>query len=102
MVRERPLHAGQGPNQVQQHWKAAGGYSTVGLELAISVLVGLFAGQWLDKKFEAGGLLTAAGFGFGLFAGGRTVYRALKKANAAADKEAEQEREETRNYLDGK
>ena len=84
---------------MHHHWKSAGSHSTVGLELALSVIFGLFAGQWLDEKFSAGGWFTVLGFIFGLAAGGRAVYRALQKANRQADKEAE---EEIRDYLDGK
>jgi ATP synthase protein I len=75
---------------VQQYWKGVGRYGTVGLELALSVLVGLFAGQWLDKKLGAHGILTLLGLGYGLLAGGRAVWRALKQANREAE---EQERE---------
>ncbi len=84
------------------HWKSAGSYSTVGLELAISVILGLLAGQWLDRKLSAGGWLTAIGFGFGLAAGARAVYRALQAANRQAEREAQREAEEEKKYLDGK
>ncbi len=85
--------------QVHHHWKSTGGHSTIGLEFALSVIFGLFGGQWLDEKFSGGGWFTALGFVVGLTAGGRTVYRALKIANREADKEAEEER---RKYLDDK
>jgi ATP synthase protein I len=74
---------------VQQYWKGVGRYGTVGLELALSVLVGLFGGQWLDKKFGTHGILTLVGLTYGLAAGARAVWRALQSANREA---AEQER----------
>jgi F0F1-type ATP synthase assembly protein I len=86
---------------VQYHWKSAGSHSTVGLEFALSVIFGLFAGQWLDRRLSGGGWWTAIGFCFGLAAGSRAVYRALKRANLAADREAEDENRQRQKYLDG-
>jgi len=85
---------------VQQHWKSAGTYSTVGLEIALSVVVGLFIGQWLDEKFHGGGWLTALWFVFGLIAAGRFLYRALQRANRDAEREERQAREAREKYLD--
>jgi hypothetical protein len=86
---------------VHNHWKSAGSYSTVGLEFALSVIFGLFAGQWLDERYSTGGWLTALGFGFGLAAGSRAIYRALERANREARREEQEAEEERRKYLDG-
>jgi ATP synthase protein I len=76
---------------VQQNWKDVGRYGTVGLELALSILVGLFAGRWLDAKLGSAPWLTLTGLGFGLAAAIRTLYRAVQAANRAAEQaEAEQ------------
>jgi F0F1-type ATP synthase assembly protein I len=85
---------------VHHHWKSAGSHSTVGLELALSILFGLYVGQWLDERFSGGGWYSAIGFGFGLAAGGRAVYRALKKANREAERQAEEAKEAERKYFD--
>ncbi len=85
---------------MQQHWKSAGTYSTVGLDIALSVIVGLFIGQWLDEKFHGGGWLTALWFVFGLIAAGRTLYRALQRANREAEREEREAREAQQKYLD--
>lgn len=74
-------------------WKGIGKYSTVGLDLALSILVGLFAGRWLDRKLGTGHWLAMVGLGFGIAAGARFVWRALQSANREAE---EQEREERR------
>ena len=83
---------------MQQNWKGVGTYGTIGLELALSVFVGLYAGQWLDGKLGTDPWFTLAGLGFGAAAGFRSLWRALDKMNREADKEAERAREERRRY----
>jgi F0F1-type ATP synthase assembly protein I len=78
---------------VNNDWKGIGKYSTVGLDLALSILVGLFGGRFLDRKLGTGHWLTIIGLGFGIAAGVRSVWRALQSANREAE---EQEREERR------
>jgi len=85
---------------VQQDWKGVGRYGTVGLELALSVLVGLFGGQWLDKKFGTHGILTLVGLGYGLAAGARAVWRALKRANREAEEQARQDEQARKKFND--
>jgi ATP synthase protein I len=85
---------------VQQDWKGLGRYSTVGLEFALSVIVGLMLGKWLDEKFDTGGLLTIVWFFFGLVAGGRAIYRAAKRAERDLRDEDAAARESKRKYLD--
>jgi ATP synthase protein I len=85
---------------VQQDWKGVGRYGTVGLEFALSILVGLFAGQWLDKKLGTHGILTLVGLAYGLAAGGRAVYRALKSANREADEQERQDRARRKKFND--
>jgi F0F1-type ATP synthase assembly protein I len=84
---------------VQQDWKALGNYGTLGLEIALSVVVGLFGGQWLDKRFHTHGVLTWVGFAYGLAAAGRAIYRAMRKANREAE-EAEQREQAARQKYD--
>ena len=83
---------------MQQHWKGIGSYGTVGLEFALSVLFGLGVGHWLDEKVDAGGWLTVTGFGFGLAAGARAIYRALLRANREAEEAERQDQEARRKY----
>ena len=58
--------------------------SSVGLELGISVIVGLFFGMWLDSKAGTTPWLMLLFLGFGLVAGFRGVLRAVKRAERAA------------------
>jgi len=85
---------------VQQYWKGIGGYATVGLEFTLSVAVGLFAGRWLDKKLGTEPWLTLIGFAYGLAAGGRAIYRALKRANREAEELERQDREARKKFND--
>lgn len=85
---------------MQQHWKGVGRFGTVGLELALSILLGMFVGRWLDRKFDTGQWLTFVGFGFGLAAGVRAVLRALKEANRQAEREEEEEHRKRREFHD--
>ena len=95
VVSDRRLNAG-----VQQYWKSAGSYSTVGLEFALSVIVGLFVGQWLDEKLGTGGWMTAVWLVFGTVAGARAVWRALQRANKEAELAEQKDREARREYFD--
>jgi ATP synthase protein I len=85
---------------VQQDWKALGSYGTLGMEVALSVVVGLFGGQWLDKRFQTGGWLTWIGFAYGLAAAGRAIYRAVRKSNLEAEEHERREREARQKYDD--
>jgi len=78
---------------IHSAWKGVGSYSTVGLELALSILVGLFGGRWLDARYQAGGWLTVLGLGFGIAAGVRAVLRALRLANEQAQELEREDRE---------
>ena len=73
-------------------WKGIGSYSTVGLDFVLSILFGLFAGRWLDRKLGTGHWLTIAGLGFGLAAGVRTLLRALERANREAEEQERRDR----------
>ncbi len=53
-------------------------YTTVGLELAVSIVLGLLGGNWLDEKFGTEPWLALLGLAFGTVAGFRFVWRAAK------------------------
>ncbi len=60
-------------------------FSAMGLELGLSVIVGLFVGDYLDKQFGTEPWLLLLFLVFGLFAGFRSVYRLLKKLQSNHD-----------------
>ena len=88
------------PPPLQQDWKALGNYGTLGLEIALSILVGLLGGQWLDKKFHTGGWLTWIGFAYGLAAAGRAIYRAMRKSTREAEELERREHDARQKYDD--
>lgn len=57
--------------------------SSVGLELGISVLIGLLFGMWLDGRWGTGPWLMLVGLALGLVAGFRAVLRAVQRADRA-------------------
>ena|SRR5262252_1474688 len=61
--------------------------SSVGLELGISVAIGLGFGWWLDQKAGTEPWLMLLFLVFGLVAGFRGVFRAIKRANKAAEED---------------
>ncbi len=83
---------------MKQDWKGVGTYGTVGLELALSIFLGLFVGRWLDGKFDTAPWLTILGVGYGVAAGIRALYRAAKQATREAEELDRKEREERSKY----
>lgn len=59
------------------HWKGVGSYGTIGLEMVLSVLFGMFGGRWLDGRFDTAPYLMLIGFGFGVAAAIRALLRAM-------------------------
>jgi ATP synthase protein I len=54
-------------------------FSSMGLELGLSVILGLFIGQWLDERYGTAPWLLLLFLLFGMVAGFRSVFRLLKK-----------------------
>lgn len=92
--------SGSSEQGVQQNWKGVASYATVGLEFGLSLLVGLFGGRWIDGKLGTAHWFTFIGFGFGVAAGFRSIYRAAQAANRDAEREEERARAERQRYYD--
>ena len=58
-------------------WEAALRFIGVGWFIAISILVGVFGGLWLDNKFSTGPILVIVGLILGLVVAFYGVYRML-------------------------
>src|SRR5688572_21459718 len=52
--------------------------TSVGIEMAVSVVIGLFVGQWLDRKFGTEPLFLIVFLLFGCAAAAKAVWRAVK------------------------
>jgi F0F1-type ATP synthase assembly protein I len=76
---------------VSAQWRAAGSYGTIGLELVLCLMVGLFGGRWLDGKLGTDPWLSVVGFCFGLAAGAKAIHRGWKEMQEVT---AREEREE--------
>jgi ATP synthase protein I len=76
---------------MRANWKAAGGMSTLGLEIVVAILFGFLGGRWLDERYATDPWFTAIGALFGLGAAVRFLYRASKRAEKALEKDDFQE-----------
>lgn len=77
----------------RKQMKELGGVSTIGIEIAVSILIGIAGGQWLDEKFETEPLFFWLGLLAGLVAGFRSLYRLARKTQHELRKQQEQDRE---------
>ncbi len=62
-------------------------FAGVGIQFAVSIIVFLFAGQWLDKRVGTNGLFTIAGVFVG---GGAAFYNMYRKITAAQRRDDEE------------
>jgi F0F1-type ATP synthase assembly protein I len=72
---------------MKEQYKAIGSYSTLGLEIVLSVMIGFFGGRWLDGKLETAPYLAVVGFFFGVGAAGKAILRTLKEMKAVTLRE---------------
>ena len=56
---------------------AAGGYAGLGLQLTLSILLFLYAGQWLDRRLGTAPVFLIIGVFVGAGAGFYAIYRKL-------------------------
>jgi F0F1-type ATP synthase assembly protein I len=64
-------------------------FAGVGLQFAVSIIVFLFAGQWLDERLGTPAVFTIAGVFLG---GGAAFYNMYRKISAAQRRDDEQRR----------
>lgn len=70
---------------LNQAYRAYATYGTVGMQLVLSLCVGLFGGQWLDAKAGTAPVLAIVGTLLGIVAGFRSLYQAAMKMQAEAE-----------------
>ena len=72
---------------MKDEYKALGSFGTLGLEIALSVLFGLFGGRWLDGKLGTEPYLAGLGFCFGVAAAVKAVMRSMAAMRRIAERE---------------
>ena len=55
-------------------------YSSLGLQVALSIFIGLAIGVYLDRRFELYPWLTLVFLGLGIAAGFRNIWLAIRKS----------------------
>ena len=55
-------------------------YSSLGLQIAVSIFIGLFVGVYLDRRMDSAPWLTLIGLGMGIVAGYRNIGLAIRKS----------------------
>jgi ATP synthase protein I len=55
-------------------------YSSLSFSIALSIVIGLGIGYWLDTKFETSPWLTLIFLGLGVIAGFRNIYLAVERS----------------------
>jgi ATP synthase protein I len=73
-------------------FRELGRYSALGLEMAISVVIGLAIGYYLDKWLGTSPWLTIVWIGLGFAAGVRSLYRSAVQSEKDLQKIEEEKR----------
>jgi len=74
---------------LNQAYRAYATYGTVGLQLVLCLCVGLFGGQWLDRRAGTAPVLAIVGTVLGIVAGFRSLYQTAMKMQAEAEKDTD-------------
>ena len=72
-------------------YKTLGAYGTIGLEIVLSILIGLWLGTKLDAWLGTAPWMAVLWFGFGCAAAVKAVHRSWKDMQAAAKREEAEE-----------
>lgn len=66
-------------NETKKMLKQLGWASTLGLQVALAIFIGLAVGVWLDSRFDTFPWLTLLFMIFGIIAGFLNYYRFIKR-----------------------
>jgi hypothetical protein len=72
---------------MKDEYRAVGSWSTLGLEIVLSVMFGFFGGRWLDAKFDTAPWLSLLGFFFGCGAAGKSIHRTWQEMQRVTARE---------------
>ena len=73
-------------------FRELGKYSALGLEMALSVVIGMGIGYYLDRWLGTGPWLMVLWIGLGFAAGVRSLYRAAVRSGKVLERDEEQRR----------
>lgn len=83
-------------------FRELGRYSALGFEMALSVVIGLGIGYYLDKWLGTAPWLMILWLGFGFAAGVRSLYRAAKRSEREQEEREKEKDEEGRGTPGGR
>lgn len=66
--------------ETRRLWRELAYYSSLGFQIALSIVIGLAAGIYLDRRFGTTPWLTLIFLGMGIVAGFRNIWIVLKKS----------------------
>lgn len=72
-------------------YRGLGGFGTLGLEIALSILLPMGFGYWLDGRLSTAPWIMWGGFFLGIATAIRALVRALRIMRAEADREEKRE-----------
>ncbi|HWS16338.1 MAG TPA: AtpZ/AtpI family protein [Candidatus Methylomirabilis sp.] len=73
-------------------FRELGKYSALGLEMALSVVIGMAIGYYLDRWLGTGPWLTVVWIALGFAAGVRSLYRAAVRSGKDLERDEEERR----------
>ena len=76
------------PEQSSRKSLSGADFAGVGIQFAVTIIVFLFAGQWLDKRLGTNGLVTIAS----VFVGGGAAFYSMYRKIIAAQRRDDEER----------
>jgi ATP synthase protein I len=80
------------PNSKKETWMAFMTYGSLGLEMGLSVAIGIGIGYYLDRYFGTSPVLTLLFLIFGLIAGMKRLYSLWKKMLKEDDERSDDKR----------
>ncbi|WDP89202.1 MAG: AtpZ/AtpI family protein [Desulfobacter sp.] len=70
-------------------FRELGYFASLGISVALSIVIGLALGWWLDKQFDTQPVLLLVGLAFGIAAGFSNIIRAGQKGREIDKREEE-------------
>jgi F0F1-type ATP synthase assembly protein I len=88
-----------GPDSGKQ-WKAFARIGSLGIELALSIVIGLLGGRWLDGKLDTAPYLTLLGLILGSIAGFKSLVQTARRQSQRSDQDSQHDSKQRGNGKD--